>query len=86
MIVESTSNSDWSCELINIKKSFLKLKPLITSLRGQGKTTNKQTLKYYCKLCVLCVANAKLCKSEEGNILEAVNLALNSEQKREEFC
>ena len=22
VIVESTSNSDWSCELINIKKSF----------------------------------------------------------------
>ncbi|CAI8001126.1 GATOR complex protein DEPDC5, partial [Geodia barretti] len=57
VIVESTSNSDWSSELINIKKSFLKLKPLIDSLRGK--------------------ANAELCKSEEGNILEAINLALN---------
>ena len=36
VIVESTSNSDWSCELVNIKKSFLKLKPLINSLRGAG--------------------------------------------------
>ena len=81
VIVEAESVSDWSGKVTEIKRSFLQLKDNLHSIRGESKPLQYPYINnnyYHCTLhCYICAAGTKISSAAEGNLLEAINLAIN---------
>ena len=79
VIVEAESVTDWSAKVTEIKRSFLQLKENLYSIRGESKPLQYPHINYYTLHHTLHVhaAGTKISSAAEGNLLEAVNLAIN---------
>ena len=76
VIVEAESVSDWSGKVTEIKRSFLQLKDNLHSIRGESKPLQYPYNYYYALHCNICAAGTKISSAAEGNLLEAINLAI----------